>query len=71
MNANVRKVSLNGQTLDTAASSLQALLVERGYDVRAAFACALNAVFVPRPQWSQQLLRDGDRIDVVAPITGG
>ena len=67
----VLRVSLNGQLLNTAAASLQGLLVERGYDLHAAFACALNAVFVPRMQWPQQPLQDGDRVDVVTPITGG
>jgi sulfur carrier protein len=36
-----------------------------------AFACAINNSFVPRPQWPQRALQNGDRIDVVTPITGG
>lgn len=64
-------LSLNGEPLSSDAATLQALLAERGYDPRAAFACALNLAFVPRPLWSQQALHDGDRIDVIAPVTGG
>ncbi|MBX3620696.1 MAG: sulfur carrier protein ThiS [Rhizobacter sp.] len=71
MTAHRHQVSLNGQALHTTASSLQALLVERGYDLRSALACALNTVFVPRAQWAQQALREGDRVDVVTPIAGG
>lgn len=66
-----RRLSFNGQAIDTAAPSLQDLLVERGYDLQAAIACALNTCFVPRAAWPQHSLNAGDRIDVVAPITGG
>jgi len=65
------EISLNGERLATQATSLQALLVERGYDLKSAFACAINSGFVPRPQWPERGLQGGDRIDVVTPITGG
>ncbi|TMH11580.1 MAG: sulfur carrier protein ThiS [Betaproteobacteria bacterium] len=64
-------VSLNGERVTTAASSLQALLRAQGYDLAAAMACAINRVFVPRPQWEQRMLANGDQIDVITPITGG
>ena len=64
-------LSLNGQAMTTRAPTLQALLIERGYDLDAACACALNSTFVPRSQWPLQALHDGDRVDVIAPITGG
>jgi sulfur carrier protein len=64
-------LSLNGEPLHSDAATLQALLAERGYDQGGAFACALNHVFVPRHHWPQQPLRDGDRIDLVTPVTGG
>ena len=69
--ASARPLSFNGQALQTAAPTLQALLIERGYDLRTAMACAVNTDFVPRAQWPQRLLSAHDRIDVVAPITGG
>lgn len=64
-------VSLNGERLNVEAATLQALLLERGYQLETAFACAINNSFVPRPQWSERLLENGDRIDIVTPITGG
>jgi sulfur carrier protein len=64
-------LSLNGQALRSDAADLQALLLERGYDLGGAFACALNRVFVPRHHWPQQGLRDGDCIDLITPVTGG
>ncbi|HEX3140830.1 MAG TPA: sulfur carrier protein ThiS [Rhizobacter sp.] len=67
----LQRVSLNGRKVSTAAPNLEALLLEHGHDLRSAFACAINTAFVPRSQWPQQRLCEGDRIDVVAPITGG
>ena len=65
------EISLNGECIATQAATLQALLQERGYDLKSAFACAINRDFVPRPQWPERSLQDEDRIDVVTPITGG
>ena len=65
------EISLNGERIATQASTLHALLLERGYDLTSAFACAINSGFVPRPQWPERNLQGGDRIDVVTPITGG
>jgi sulfur carrier protein len=64
-------ISLNGETITTDAPTLQALLLARGYSLQGAFACAINNGFVPRPQWPERSLQNGDRIDIVTPITGG
>jgi sulfur carrier protein len=64
-------ISLNGERLTTDSPTLQALLQSRGYDFKTAFACAINNAFVPRPQWPERALQNGDRIDIVTPITGG
>lgn len=65
------QISLNGQPLETDAATLQDLLLARGYELKNAFACAVNRSFVPRPQWPARTLQAGDRVDVVTPITGG
>ena len=64
-------ISLNGERTIAEAVTLQALLLARGYKLDSAFACAINNTFVPRPQWPQRTLENGDRIDIVTPITGG
>ena len=64
-------ISMNGDRIAFEGTTLQALLVARGYKLEAAFACAVNNTFVPRPQWPERTLENGDRIDVVTPITGG
>ena len=68
---NTLNISFNGERLQTQATTLQTLLLERGYVLQNAFACAVNSGFVPRPQWPERMLQNGDRIDVVTPITGG
>ena len=65
------EISMNGKRVETAATTLQALLLTQGYELKSAFACAINNTFVPRPQWLERNLLSGDRIDVVTPITGG
>ena len=64
-------IHINGAPIQTQAAHLQALLLERGHDLHGAFACAINNHFVPRVQWPQRQLLAGDRVDVIAPITGG
>ena len=65
------EISLNGERTSAEATSLQVLLIARGYKLETAFACAINNTFVPSPQWPERLLVNGDRIDIVTPITGG
>ena len=65
------ELSMNGERIAAEASTLQTLLLARGYKLESAFACAINNTFVPRPQWPARLMADGDRIDIVTPITGG
>ena len=64
-------ISMNGERVSAEATTLQALLLARGYKLESAFACAINNTFVPRPQWPERMLQNGDRIDIVTPITGG
>lgn len=64
-------VSLNGERIAIEAATLQAMLLARGYKLETAFACAINNTFVPRQQWPERKLVNGDRIDIVTPITGG
>jgi sulfur carrier protein len=68
---NPLEIHVNGTPYQTSTAHLQDLLLERGFALTSAFACAINNQFVPRVQWPQQVLVQGDRVDVIAPITGG
>ncbi len=52
----------DGATLTDAISLLQA---------RPPFAAAINLQFIPKSHYAQQLLQADDRIDIIAPVTGG
>jgi sulfur carrier protein len=41
------------------------------WETPAVFAAAVNLQFVPRTTYAQHRLGDGDRIEIIAPITGG
>jgi len=62
---------VNGAACETTANSLQDLLLELGYTLNTAMACAINNHLVHRADWPQRALAQGDRVDVIAPITGG
>ncbi len=68
---NTFEISLNGERMQTEAPTLQDLLLARGYQLGAAFACAINSAFVPRAKWPERALQPGDKIDVITPIQGG
>ncbi len=51
-----------GATLSDAISSV---------GIQPPFAAAVNLQFVPRPQYPQRVLQNGDQIELIAPITGG
>lgn len=38
---------------------------------RPPFAVAVNTVFVPKARYAEQALNDGDRLEVISPVTGG
>ncbi|MEX8194687.1 sulfur carrier protein ThiS [Comamonas guangdongensis] len=35
------------------------------------FAVAVNTVFVPRSQYAAHELNEGDKMEVISPVTGG
>ncbi|MFC6635202.1 sulfur carrier protein ThiS [Microbulbifer taiwanensis] len=51
-------------------TDLSNLLQQLGYSGET-FAVALNGDFVPRASYLQTEIKDGDALDVVAPVVGG
>lgn len=64
------RIEVNGEPRETRARSLAEALAELGL-AEAVVATALNGDFVPRAERPGTPLRDGDRIEVVAPMKGG
>lgn len=61
---------VNGVSLTTSAHNLEALLVELDRD-NDMLATAVNGEFVPRGRRLETALQNGDRIELVAPMSGG
>ncbi len=64
------KVHINSQTheLPAGATLSDAIAV---LQPTPPFAAAVNMSFVPNTRYRDTPLTDGDRIDVIAPVTGG
>ena len=62
-------IVLNGETRSFGGETLAELLAEYGFSGRV--ATAVNEEFVPSSLRVGHILREGDRIEVVAPMQGG
>lgn len=64
------RIWLNGEPIETRAHTLATLVEERAFDA-ASVATALDETFVPRPLRTTTHLRDGARVEILAPMQGG
>ena len=66
------EVTLNGEVVTLATKQLTDALCEIGYDPeQQGIAVAINMSVVPRSEWEQTSIADGDRIDIVGAKQGG
>ncbi|MDX8348607.1 sulfur carrier protein ThiS [Cognatiyoonia sp. IB215446] len=64
------KIIVNGEAMEIASSTLAGLLMELGKG-DAKVATSLNEAFVPKALRQTQPLKNGDRVEIVAPRQGG
>lgn len=64
------KIEVNGDTRDVKGPTLADALAELGWGA-ARVATALNGDFVPKAVRTDTTLKDGDRLEVLAPMQGG
>ena len=64
------EVTINQQPHRLPAGATLADAIER-IGIRPPFAAAVNLQFVPRGQHATHTLQAGDRVELIAPITGG
>ncbi|WP_114967284.1 sulfur carrier protein ThiS [Alkalilacustris brevis] len=64
------KIEVNGETREITATTVAGALQELGWG-EARVATALNGSFLPAAARAGQKLRDGDRLEVLAPMQGG
>ena len=64
------RILVNGDSREVGAADLAAALEELGYG-GAIIATAVNGEFVPAGARAAARLRDGDELEVLAPMQGG
>ena len=64
------RVTVNGETRDIAATSVDALLRELDYE-GTHFAIAVNYDVLPKGRWAETQLKAGDEIEIITPRQGG
>lgn len=63
------KITINGKPQLIQANNLENLLLELKYQGK--LATALNENFIPLSERKKTILKDGDRVEIVAPMEGG
>lgn len=64
------RIEVNGELHEIAATTVAGALAELGW-AEARVATALNGDFLPSGAREGQHLREGDRLEVLAPMQGG
>jgi sulfur carrier protein len=65
-------LTLNGEQVHSAASTVLALLGERGIDpTERGIAVAINSEVVTRAAWETHALTDGDDVEIITAMQGG
>lgn len=64
-------VCLNNQPQTLSAPQPLSDFLAQQAELEQPFAVAINGEFVPRSQYAEVTLQDGDTLDVVSPVGGG
>ncbi|MEG2975390.1 MAG: sulfur carrier protein ThiS [Comamonas sp.] len=64
------KITLNQQATDLQANATVADALAQ-MQAKPPFAVAVNTIFVPRTQYAAHTLNEGDKVEVISPVTGG
>ena len=64
------KITLNQQATDLQANATVADALAQ-MQAKPPFVVAVNTVFVPKTQYAAHTLMDGDKMEVISPVTGG
>ena len=63
-------VKINGENLDVAGKSVADYLNSSGYDLKRV-AVELNGDIIPKTQYAETILKDGDSVEAVSFVGGG
>lgn len=66
------KITINGDSFEIDLdASLHHVLEQRCFLQRAGIAVALNNVVIPKNQWATTILKENDRVLIIAATKGG
>jgi sulfur carrier protein len=66
------RITINGERRDLATATVEELLRHEGLDPgRRGLAVAINGAVVPRANWNDRAVQDGDDVEIVKPFAGG
>ena len=63
-------VTINGENLDIAGRTLTEYLEMKSYDIKR-IAVECNGEIVPKAEYQDKILQDGDSVEVVSFVGGG
>ena len=66
----VKKITLNGQPRETAAHDVAALVAELGF-AKGTVLVEHNGTALRPAEWTERVLKDGDRIELLRLAAGG
>lgn len=64
------KITINQQATELQAQATVADALAQ-LEAKPPFAVAVNTVFVPKGQYATRILNEGDKVEVISPVTGG
>ena len=64
------KITLNQNATELPANATVADALAQ-MQAKPPFAVAVNTVFVPKSQYAAHVLNEGDKVEVISPVTGG
>ncbi len=65
------KISVNGEIKELEENLNVKQLIEALEYKTQGFAVAINTTFVPIAKYEETIIKDGDTIDILAPVQGG
>lgn len=63
-------ITINQQAVELSAHATVADAIAQ-WQPKPPFAVAVNTEFVPKSRYDAHVLAEGDRVEVIAPVTGG
>ncbi len=65
------KISVNGEIKEFSQESLTIDKILKILEYKRGIAVALNETFIIKTKYSNTVVKDGDRLDILSPIEGG